>query len=86
MNTRLSFFFSEHKNIKAFVTHGGMMGTQEAIYYGVPMVGVPVFFDQHFNLKSYVQRKIAIKLNYDEVTDKTFTNALKEILHNPMYR
>ncbi len=35
-----------HKNLRLFITHCGMHGVMEAIYHGVPMVGMPVFVDQ----------------------------------------
>ena len=34
------------KNLRLFITHCGMHGVMEAIYHGVPMVGMPVFIDQ----------------------------------------
>uniref|UniRef100_A0A673BRV0 UDP-glucuronosyltransferase n=1 Tax=Sphaeramia orbicularis TaxID=375764 RepID=A0A673BRV0_9TELE len=39
-----------HPKMKLFVAHGGTNGLQEAIYHGVPVVGLPVFFDQYDNL------------------------------------
>lgn len=36
----------DHKNIKAFVTHGGISGIHEGILHGVPMVVIPIFGDQ----------------------------------------
>ncbi|XP_058795220.1 UDP-glucosyltransferase 2-like [Phymastichus coffea] len=76
----------KHENTRAFVTHGGLMGTQESIYYEVPMIGIPIFFDQHYTLNTYASKKIAIKLPLYEVTEATFTHALRQILQNPKYR
>ncbi|KAK7891041.1 hypothetical protein WMY93_023004 [Mugilogobius chulae] len=35
-----------HPKTRVFVTHGGTNGLQEAIYHGVPILGIPLFFDQ----------------------------------------
>ncbi|XP_008548642.1 UDP-glucosyltransferase 2 [Microplitis demolitor] len=75
----------KHKNIKVFITHGGLMGTQEAITYGVPMVGIPIFRDQFINLHAFEQRKIAIVVKLDELTADSLTNAVNIILHDPTY-
>ncbi|KAF7988260.1 hypothetical protein HCN44_007792 [Aphidius gifuensis] len=76
----------KHKNIRAFITHGGLMGTQEAVAHGVPMIGVPLFCDQFTNVDLYVRKNIAIRLEHKEITEKKLDFALKEILENPMYR
>ena len=78
--------FTEHKNIKAFITHGGLMGTQESIAYGVPMVGIPLFGDQPRNIKSYVQKNLAVMVEYEGITENTLTAAVKTILSNPVYK
>lgn len=83
------YFFlipTEHKNVKAFVTHGGLMGIQESIYFGVPMVGIPLSGDQLVNVEMAAKRKIAIKTNLNEITEKKFTETLNEILKNSIYR
>lgn len=76
----------EHKNIKAFVTHGGLMGTFESIYFEVPMIGVPLMWDQRHNVESYAHKKIALLLNLQDFSEEKFTFALKELLNNPIYR
>lgn len=78
--------FLEHKNVKAFITHAGLMGTQESIYCGVPMIAVPLFADQPLNADSYVKKKIAVKLDFREITTKSFTIAINEVLNNPEYK
>lgn len=35
-----------HKNVKLFITHGGIYGLQEAIYHGVPVIMFPFYGDQ----------------------------------------
>lgn len=39
-----------HPKIKAFVGHGGTNGIYESIYHGVPMIGIPLLFDQFENV------------------------------------
>lgn len=75
-----------HKNVKAFITHGGLMGTQEAIHCAVPMIGMPLFGDQFINIDLYSRRKMAVRLNYQGITEEKMDTALNEILFNPVYK
>ncbi|XP_014479946.1 PREDICTED: UDP-glucuronosyltransferase 2B15-like isoform X2 [Dinoponera quadriceps] len=77
----------KHRNIRAFITHGGIKGTQEAIYFGVPMIGIPLFLDQYLNIVIYDKKKVAISLNsIHDVTEEKLTSALNSILKDPIYR
>lgn len=77
--------FLGHKNIRAFVTHGGLMGTLEAIDSGVPMIGVPLMGDQLQNIRMYVNKDIAVSLHYQELTEKNIDAAFDAVLHDPKY-
>lgn len=76
----------KHPNIKAFITHGGLMGTQESIHYGVPMIGVPLFGDQYVNIDIYAGNNIAVRLDVDTLTEEAMDAAINAILHDPKYR
>jgi len=75
--------FAGHPNVKVFVTHGGLMGTMEAVYSGVPMVGIPLFGDQFHNMKNYEDEGIAVRLHYTTLTKERVLKALREVLENP---
>ncbi|XP_025987486.1 UDP-glucosyltransferase 2 [Solenopsis invicta] len=75
----------KHKNIRAFITHGGVFSTQEAIYTAVPMIGVPLFGDQAINIQNYVNKKVAVSLDIRNITEAKVTSALNTILKDPSY-
>jgi glucuronosyltransferase len=75
--------FTAHPNIKVFITHGGLMGTTEAVYSAVPMVAIPLFGDQFHNVKNYEDKGIAVRLDYAAITKEKVLKALKEVLENP---
>ncbi|KAF7992649.1 hypothetical protein HCN44_004993 [Aphidius gifuensis] len=76
----------KHENTKAFVTHGGLLGTQESIAWGVPLIGFPLFGDQHANLENYARKKIAVVLQIKSFNSEKLTNAIKKVLNEPEYR
>ncbi len=75
-----------HPRIKAFVAHGGTNGVQEAIYHGVPILGVPLVFDQPDNLFRMEVKGTAKIVDIATLDRTVFLEALKEVLHNPSYK
>ncbi|XP_035806764.2 UDP-glucuronosyltransferase 2A1-like [Amphiprion ocellaris] len=76
-----------HPKVKVFVAHGGTNGVQEALYHGVPVVGIPLFFDQYDNLIRLEDRGGAKILTLSTVDkDNNFLRALRQILNEPSYR
>jgi len=78
-----SFSVPAHPNVRVFITHGGLMGTMESAYSGVPMVGIPLFGDQFHNVRCFESEGIALAITYHSITKATVLSALKEVLDNP---
>ncbi|XP_067631963.1 UDP-glucosyltransferase 2-like [Eurosta solidaginis] len=75
-----------HPNIRAFVSHGGLFGTQEAFYYGIPIIGIPFFADQFLNVNRGELGGYTIPLDIQTLTRDDLKNAINEILYNSTYR
>uniref|UniRef100_A0A8C1SZN1 UDP-glucuronosyltransferase n=1 Tax=Cyprinus carpio TaxID=7962 RepID=A0A8C1SZN1_CYPCA len=75
-----------HPQTKVFITHGGTNGIQEAIYHGVPILGLPIVFDQPDNLSRMKVRGTAKLVDIAELNRTMFLQALEEVLYNSSYK
>ncbi|KAI8437492.1 hypothetical protein MSG28_011810, partial [Choristoneura fumiferana] len=50
-----------HPKCLFFITHGGHLSSIESVHFGVPTIGVPIFFDQFININKAVNNGYAIK-------------------------
>ncbi|KAI7811924.1 UDP-glucuronosyltransferase 2A1-like [Triplophysa rosa] len=75
-----------HPHTKVFITHGGTNGIQEAIYHGVPILGLPLVFDQPDNLSRMKVKGTAKIVDVAELDRTSFSQALEEVLYNTSYR
>lgn len=71
-----------HPKVKLFISHGGLLGNLEAVYAGLPVLGMPFYGDQRRNIEGFAQAGWAIRLDYDEVTEESLRWALNEMLTN----
>ncbi|XP_062550934.1 UDP-glucosyltransferase 2-like [Armigeres subalbatus] len=74
-----------HPNIKLFITHSGLLSTQEAIWNGVPIIGFPLFADQFRNINYCVSLGVAKRLMVQYLDAKDLIEAIKDILNTRSY-
>ncbi|XP_045889246.1 UDP-glucuronosyltransferase 2A1-like [Micropterus dolomieu] len=75
-----------HPKIKLFVAHGGTNGVQEAIYHGVPILGLPLIFDQRDNLFRIEVRGAGKIIDIFTMNEDTFFQGIQEVLNEPSYK
>ncbi|XP_077159023.1 LOW QUALITY PROTEIN: UDP-glucuronosyltransferase 2A2-like [Paroedura picta] len=90
-NTRLYDWIPQndllgHPKTKAFITHGGTNGIYEAIYHGIPMVGIPLFADQPDNIAHMRAKGMAVELNFHTMTAQDLVEAVNTVIHNATYK
>ncbi|XP_060708835.1 UDP-glucuronosyltransferase 2C1-like [Hemiscyllium ocellatum] len=74
-----------HPKTRAFIAHGGTNGLYEAIYHGVPVVGIPLFYDQFDNLLRLEIRGAATVIDISTMQSTDLLQALNDIIHNTSY-
>uniref|UniRef100_A0A8D2DZS3 UDP-glucuronosyltransferase n=1 Tax=Sciurus vulgaris TaxID=55149 RepID=A0A8D2DZS3_SCIVU len=75
-----------HPKTKAFITHGGTNGIYEAIYHGIPMVGIPMFADQPDNIAHMKAKGAAVEVNFNTMTSADLLSALRTVIYQPSYK
>nr|CAD7591387.1 unnamed protein product [Timema genevievae] len=75
-----------HPNLRLFMTHGGQHSTLEAIYHGVPVIGIPVIREQKLNMIQSASAGSGVVVYYENVSETSLSWALQEVLENPRYR
>ncbi|XP_031452692.1 UDP-glucuronosyltransferase 2A2-like isoform X1 [Phasianus colchicus] len=75
-----------HPLTKAFITHGGTNGIYEAIYHGIPIVGIPMFADQHDNVAHMRAKGAAVELDFSTLTTQDLVDAVNTVINNSTYK
>jgi glucuronosyltransferase len=74
-----------HPKTKLFISHCGLLSTQEAFWYGVPVLGFPVFADQPQNAFRMKQLGVGEVLSILDFTENELFHTIKELIENPKY-
>ncbi|KAM4708881.1 2-hydroxyacylsphingosine 1-beta-galactosyltransferase [Discoglossus pictus] len=73
-------------NVKTFLSHGGLNSIFEAMYHGVPVVGIPLFGDHYDTMTRVHAKGMGILLEWKKMTEEDLFQSLTEVIHNPSYR
>ncbi|CAG8742307.1 13480_t:CDS:2, partial [Ambispora leptoticha] len=57
------FAILNHSNTKLFLTHGGIQSIQESLYHAVPMLVLPLYFDQRANAEKLMLQGCALAVS-----------------------
>ncbi|XP_070689753.1 UDP-glucuronosyltransferase 2A1-like isoform X1 [Pempheris klunzingeri] len=90
-NTRLYDWIPQndllgHPKTRAFITHGGTNGIYEAIYHGVPMVGIPMFADQPDNMVHMKAKGAALIVDLNFMKTEDLRDALNAVINEKSYK
>ncbi|XP_061392908.1 uncharacterized protein LOC133328353 [Musca vetustissima] len=75
-----------HKNVKVFITHGGLLSTTESIYHRTPVIGIPIFGDQFLNMGNAEKQGYGLMLDYQTLTADKLSHALNRMLTDPSFQ
>lgn len=70
-----------------FITHAGMGGTGEAIYYGVPMIAIPQMDEQAITARQIEKNGLGFAFcDKNAITSESLKAAIVKVLEDPSYR
>lgn len=75
-----------HANTRAFLSHGGLNSIYEAMYHGVPVVGVPLFGDHYDTMTRVAAKGMGIMLHWKSMTEDDLYSALTTVIKDSKYR
>lgn len=58
----------------------------EALYFGVPVIGIPLFYDQNPNVHLLVTKNMCTVLDHNEITENNMDLALSKMLNDTRVR
>ena len=72
-----------HPNSRLFISHGGLLGIQEAVYHGVPLLGLPMMNDQPNNLAKIQREGMGLALFWPEINEDSLYESINKIISDP---
>lgn len=74
------YLFTAHPKTSLFITHGGLFSTQEALHFGVPVIGMPIYVDQLNNIAQAEADGWGFMLKWEELTEEKLKSLITKAL------
>lgn len=65
--------------------NSGLLSTIETVYFGKPIVGTPVFYDQYLNMKLAESKGYGISVPFEQLNEQNLKTAIRNALMNPRF-
>ncbi|XP_071512509.1 UDP-glycosyltransferase UGT5-like [Panulirus ornatus] len=75
-----------HPRLCLFISHGGLLSIQEATYHGVPLLGLPVYMDQYYNLRQVQRQGWGRVLRWEDLAFDTLRQNILDLIHDSRVR
>ncbi|XP_050683999.1 UDP-glycosyltransferase UGT5-like [Leptidea sinapis] len=90
-NIKMSKWFPQsdilrHPNVKLFISQGGLQSIEEAVHAGVPVIGIPMFIDQWYNVEKIRHHKIGIRLDMDTLDQQKLNESIHTVLNDARFQ
>ena len=83
MENCLCSLSTEHVNVRVYVAHGGSFSTNEAMWAGVPMVGIPLYEDQMDFMVRVQAKGAGLTLDINGLTSETLSRTIRRVMTEP---
>lgn len=79
----ITLYVAAHPDVKAFITHGGPRSLEEAMFYEVPIVGLPLVKSRKVFIEQVTKRGAGLVLDPYYLDKDTVKNAITAVVTNP---
>ena len=68
-----------HPNTRAFLSHAGYLGLEEALCHGIPVLATPICYDQFDNAAEVERLGVGRAIKFTELTQENLSSALDQV-------
>lgn len=73
----------QHPKVKLFITSGGILSVQEAIWNAVPILGIPLWPQQFHTVDKVVRKGFGKQMKLQALSQERLTKMITDIIGNP---